>query len=315
MDVGLLFPVFFVTLSGYVARQYNYIKEESADALLSYFFKFALPVSCFLIAAHFPQIDTRSNLLHLALSFAMRIGLTVMVVFAVCFFVAKWQGYQKNKAAIIAGMASIPNLEIVGLMILISVFRGDLLIDAWASSLLSLMVIRVLIEPLFVDSPHSYVRHLAQRLVCNLKQPFVIAFILGFIVSGLGWAIPESLQKLFNTVSSSMFAVGLVAVGVKIDLSYITKSTRQVWSIILAKSVLMPLVACGLSWFFAVNPREMAAWFLLCACPSTYFVCQQAVANKFDKVVVQQVFSGTTVVSFIVICLLYTYLGQNSAIL
>lgn len=115
-------------------------------------------------------------------------------------------------------------------------------------------------------------------LLAIVKNPLILGCLAGFLLNVTGIGLPGWSQPAMKILSSAALPLGLLAVGVALNLDALRSATRPLVYASLLKLLLMPAVAVGLSLLLGLNSLEQAVLVLFAAMPtatSAYILARQ----------------------------------------
>ncbi|MEC8063289.1 MAG: hypothetical protein VX112_00395 [Pseudomonadota bacterium] len=147
-------------------------------------------------------------------------------------------------------------------------------------------------------------------LIDTLHVPLVIAVLVGgiFLVSGLH--VTAQIELMLAKSGGVLALTGLEALGMCMDYRFFLRFDLIVWSAILAKSILMPLVAIGLMQIFPLGPQHTFAMVVMTACPAAGISAMEA--RQFSQVSgkITDIMVGSTILSILTFPY-WVYLAQT----
>ncbi len=119
------------------------------------------------------------------------------------------------------------------------------------------------------------------RVILNtLKNPIILAAILGTIYSALSFPLPKLFETFAHLLAASVTPCALFAVGLDIDLKNVRANWFSITLFTAVKLVLLPLCVLGLSFWMNLAPFEAISAVLIATVPiaKTVFV----LSNQYD---------------------------------
>lgn len=115
-----------------------------------------------------------------------------------------------------------------------------------------------------------------------IKNPLIIACILGGTINYLDWSLGVSLEKTLSIISSAALPLGLLSVGVGLRLSKIKEAKMELFSSLFFKLAIFPAVIVGVGLSLGVEAMPLQVLILFGAmptAPSAYILAKQLGGN------------------------------------
>lgn len=204
-------PIFILVLLGYVATLKNITNKSDIRALGTFVVKFSIP------ALIFKSLAQRSFVEIINADYLMVYGLGSLSVFLMVFAIARFvQGRDMASCALLALGSSVSNSGFIGYPIAMLVV-GPTVVVALALSMIIENVIMIPLALTLADSAghggkpaRAVIATVIARL---LRNPMIIAIILGSALSLSGLKLPAPILKPVDMLAMASGAVALFAVG------------------------------------------------------------------------------------------------------
>jgi len=208
----LVLPFFALVITGYVAARWRILDAPGVLGINRFVYFFALPALLFnkMAETDFSRLVSES-------AFVLAHLVAGLVVFALMWGTAKVLFKAgRNSLAVMALAGCYGNIGFLGIPLLVSVLGGD------AAAPLSLMLLvdvaffipfaTILMSPMGAGN----LRHIIMRGV--VKNPLIIAIVVGTGFSAAGFGLPGELSGFTNLLGqaaapAAMFALGAVLAG------------------------------------------------------------------------------------------------------
>ena len=115
-------------------------------------------------------------------------------------------------------------------------------------------------------------------LLAIIKNPLILACMLGLLLNWTGVGLPGWSQPVMEILARAALPLGLLAVGVALNLSALRTAGTPLLLSSALKLLLMPLLAMGLSQVLGLQLQEQAVLVLFAAMPtatSAYILARQ----------------------------------------
>lgn len=266
-----LAPVFFVLGLGFYAGSRQRVDNQHIESLNTLVMRFALPCSLFVTTA-----SASLTLLREQVSLFVLLVVSMLLLFGLSYLMQRrlWR-QDPASAAVQACTVALPNYASAGIPLLSAV------ISPAESLAVAVAVISgsVVISPLTLvllnarAQAGSGVRArqvIGPALFNALRNPVVVAPVLGTLFTLAGWRLPDYVASAMSLLGVSVGGVALFVTGLLVSAQPFRIDTNILLST-LSKNILHPLLVFGLLQFFSL-PREVAhAVILLAAIPSGFF--------------------------------------------
>ena len=117
-----------------------------------------------------------------------------------------------------------------------------------------------------------YVRHgnfsLKAFFKTIIKNPLIGACIIGGIVNVSGIPIPIFVLKYFSVVSNAALPMGLLSVGVGLELKYLKDAKKELLVSTIVKLLMFPLIAYGVGILFGLSGLSLSVAVIFGAMPT-----------------------------------------------
>ncbi len=260
--LGALVPVFFVILTGYLLRWFQFPGDEFwfRAERLTYFLLF--PALLFQKTATASMGSYPVSLMMLVLVIA------VVIMAGLLFYIKKWWT-AGGPAYTSFFQGSIRFNTYVGLAATFALF-GDsgLTIAAIAIAvlipLLNVLCVTVLI--LFNDQNKGSLQTVAREL---MRNPLIIACTSGILLNYFGIGLYPVVEETFSIFGRAALPVGLLCVGAAIDIGAARDSGKTVVFSSLLKLIVFPLLMWTISKLFSLDPQLSSIAILFAALPGS----------------------------------------------
>lgn len=243
-------PFFAVIAVGYFSGRSGFFPDSAAAVLTKFVFYFALSAMLFRFAA----TQSLAEVLDWAVVQAYLLG--TMAVYLLATGVALLRGRGVQEGAVEAQCAVIGNVGFLGIPMLGLLLGPEALGPILMVLAVDLIVFGSLIVILITGARDGRVSPLILLTVLRglLRNPMIVAIVLGFAWSGFGVPVPGPLDAFLALLGGAATPGALFAIGA----SLASKSTERIvvagW-LSFAKLVLHPLAVAGVAlWAFDLDP-------------------------------------------------------------
>ena len=215
--INVVLPVFGIILTGYLAGYYGVLGPDSAAALNRFVFYFALPPALFIFVARAP-IDKIFNWPFIGV---IVIGLILTLLIAL---VAGRVWFQHDLPTLtVIGLAAVwGNGVYIGLPLLLTAYGPDAALPPIIVAVIQLLLfLSTAIAILEARRTSGSVQVASQLFSTLLRNPLVIAPLLGILVSTTQFHLPKALTNYLDLMAAAvgpaaLFSIGLSLVGRKL---------------------------------------------------------------------------------------------------
>ena len=291
-SLNVTMPIFLVMVIGYVLRRIGMLNEEFVTVANKFNFKVTLPVMLFRDISSVPIKEV----------FDLRYVLYCAIVSTVCFWVI-WGGtklFLKDKSmrgafvqasfrssAAVMGLAFIENiygqsamgpLMIIGAVPLYNIFS-------------------VIVLTFEADGEERDTGKIKQAMINILKNPIIIAIVLGLLSSLAGITYPVIVSSTVNKIAQLATPLALIALGAGFEGRKALAKIKPTLAASLIKLVLQPLVFLPVAAWLGFNGEQMIGVLIMLAAPTTPSCYIMAKNMKNDGVLTASIVVATTLLA------------------
>ena len=269
-EILLFLPLITLLGIGYVSVLVGYFPTQpssaSSNRLNMFLVKFPLPVIVF-TAAQKLNINTFLELQGFTSVYGIIMGLFLVGGL----FGFRYAGYSVNQSASYTSCIIFPNLIFIALPLFLSFDNSHPYLQAWLiASLISLTLFSLVIIPSYnMPSQGVSLEAIYSGLIDALHMPMVVGFIVGGLFAMCGLSTPSFIEPVLHKIAITLTGMGLITMGMGLDLGFFKKSNPSIWLTILLKTVVMPLLVYFLVPFFDLTAEQKVALMIIAACPAS----------------------------------------------
>lgn len=259
-------PIFLLMVLGYLAVRLKYFPEEGVKGLSVFVAKVAVPVLIFKALAE------RDLTQMVDASYLLAYGLGSLIPFFVVYIYARRIRQQDMSSAAFYGMGgSFSNTVMVGYPVATLLFGDAALIPIALTFLvenLVMMPMTIALADSGLNKHHSILNRCLGTFRTIVKNPIVLAMVLGVIVSFVQLPIPtvgnRVMELLVSTVSGvALFSIGGMLVGLRAE-----GLLPDISAVTVTKLILHPLaMLCAFTVIDGVTPGYGAVAVILACSP------------------------------------------------
>jgi predicted permease len=272
----IIAPLFLIIFAAAIYQKAQSLGENWSKILNAYALNIGFPILIFSALASTSFSFTReANLIIFNSSF-------LIITFALSYLLGKAFRLKKQMFRTIFICLGFGNVAYLGVPVLTQTQGQSIL--ASVSIIIAIYLFWMFTIGIgYLDySQHTKKRHFFKSLLLNLlKNPLLIAVILGLLFAGLKIPIPEIVQKSLSMITASVTPVVLIVIGLFIGKSTIGKITN--WIPVLLFSLVTLFLLPAIFYFgiqpFGFQPTEFSPSIIEAAMPLA--ITPFALADKF----------------------------------
>ncbi|MDD7363303.1 MAG: AEC family transporter [Peptoniphilus sp.] len=262
LGIDIIFPVFFVLLVGYFARQKRFLDANFVDKSTWIVFYIALPLKLF--------SDIRgADIQNLHIPYVLYILLGISLIFFGTWFFARFFIKDRKKLSAFIHCAYRSNFVYVGFPILEALYdkpSAELIIVVLAFGLTLYNILAIFILTYYSEDENKKVNPLS-ILVKIIKNPMIISIFLGVVFNFLHIPIYKGLDDGIALISALCTPLSLILIGASLDFSSIRDDLALVLSSAAIKTVLTPLLLVPIGVAIGLSPMELGIAYVFWATP------------------------------------------------
>ena len=279
--INIVFPVFGIVLTGYLAGRFGILGTAAASALNRFIFFIALPPLLFTFTARAPVAEVLNWPF-----IGVFLGGTVLTL-AVALVAGRIFFGHTPAAAIGHGLAAVfANTVYMGIPLFMTAYGPGGTMPAIVASLCNLIVIGTVIAAIDVVSSDSVTirKILCDTLMSFARNPLLMAALGGIAFSFAGFSIPKPAENYLDLLGAAAGPTALFAMGLSLFGQPLRADMHEVGWLVIAKLLIHPALVWLLAvYVFALDTGTMKAAVFLAALPSGALV--YVVAQRFDILV------------------------------
>ena len=249
--ITILLPIFGLILAGFICQRAGCLGDNAASELNRFVVWLCLPALLFQVTA----TATVEQIWHP--NFILGFTLTTLLVFGAV-VLWKWHTGRSLADASIDGLAAgYANTGYVGIPMCLFVFGGGGLEPALVASLIVVCVlfsIAIVLIEVGLQAGQSAGQAMVKVLLALLKNPLVVAPIVGGLWAYTGWTIPQTADTFLTLLGDATVPCALVSLGAFMAHKQ-EGSFQGAWPLIVIKLVVHPL----LTWVMVFHLFQASA--------------------------------------------------------
>ncbi|UEC24040.1 AEC family transporter [Pasteurella canis] len=260
-SMSVTLPTVLMLLLGVVLQRLHIVDDKFTGQATKIIFNITLPILLFLNITSNP-VEFRSQLLPIAASFTGTLLLFIMAELVAAKFIVEKQ----ERGTFVQGVYR-GNNGILGLALCINAYGEAGLAPASIYAAATIFLFNVLgvitLSRSFADGRVSF-----WGIVKNvIKNPLIIAIVLGYVVNGLELQFPKTLQTTGNYLASMTLPLALICAGASVKFNGSASGSRTViWGSI-GRVIIAPIFMVCIGKLFGLSGMNMGILFLMAATP------------------------------------------------
>jgi len=306
--LNVVLPIMLFVVAGYIFRKLKKFDSSQSGILISFAMKVTIPSMIIVALASEPIADY--------MPYAAFFGtflLITTIVFLVALGIAVVFRMPVLEGAFFSATCALSNTCMIALPILTMLMgqRGTIYgILGVINLIIGLQVMSLLYDLKHGDDSESRWSAFAKSLGKEAFQPYFVAMVIGFIISALGWRLPNTLDTTLTLLGACTAPVALFAVGIDLDFSVFRKHIVSIASATVFKLILMPILAWFMCHWLGLDPAATVA-VVLCSSVAAA-KCEYGVAKQKNIYVEQTaaIVASTTILSFLTLAVVVFQLNS-----
>ncbi|WP_068716982.1 AEC family transporter [Vibrio tritonius] len=243
---SVILPIFLVMLVGYIAAKVNLLSQRSMSEMGRYVIYIALPAVIIKTVLHI-DIQAILNVRYLLAYAVSSVAITVVAMIGL----RQWLKLRGLDAAVAVTGMVVPNSSFIGYPIILQLMDNPP-VNAFAMALLVenlcvLPICFILMDYGALESQHALKTKLKALLIKVVKNPLLIAILIGVMGNVLHITLPKAIDQTLALFAPSAVAVALFAIGGSLAAIEIRNTRRdQLTVVTLGKLIIHPLMAIAM---------------------------------------------------------------------
>ena len=144
-------------------------------------------------------------------------------------------------------------------------------------------------------------QNMKSLLISVLKNPMVIATLIGFAVKLSGLQLPSVVLKTVTEIGGAANPIGLIVLGATFELPAISQNIKKLSVLTFMRMLFWPVLMMSLAVFMGYRGIQLATVMVLFGAPTAVSSFATAVQMKGDGALASQAVMMTTAVSAVTI--------------
>jgi malonate transporter len=277
--INALAPVAFVILLGFLAGRFNIVAASASSELAVLVLDFCLPAALFIGTAS----ATPSQLDDWRFFAAIAIGLLAVYLLGLVIALVVFR-HKVDAASLQALNGSFPNMAFMGIPVLTAVIGPAAVLPVVVGNLVSSLVLLPVTLALLEAGKsggrgHQGMTVVVHAVLGSIRQPLVIAPVIGVIVALAGVHLPEAVHNSFALLGDATSGVALFALGLLLTGETLKLSVDAILNTVM-KNLLQPGAMWLLVLLFGIPGEYRRELILLAALPTATITSMFALRYK-----------------------------------
>lgn len=299
--INSISPIFLLIFFGWLLRYKKIVSTDIAQQLTQYVFWIASPAVIFNSISSYQLSDL------LAWRFTLAHIILIATIATITFFITFFLFNSKPLEAIMMGMmTSAKNTIMIGLPLLISLTGNRAAIPV----AITVIIFNIILTPFLMlileisqiensDRPnHQIIANVFYSLV---KNPLIVAAIIGIFFSISQLKLPLILNGLINYIVPSFIPCALFAVGVDLYTFNLGKNRLKLYLISFLSLLICPLIAIFIAYLMKLSVFYATSLIVLASLPTAKSLYVYARKYHFHEAEIAAIISLSTVLSVLTI--------------
>lgn len=260
--IDAVFPIFALILTGWVCSRLNLLSALSLEGLNKFVIYLALPSQLFYAMAHARLSDLAQP------GFFLSFGISIFLTAAIQAFLSRHSTQHPIDRLIDCMTSGYSNCGFMGIPLCLMIFGQPSLGPSIIATLFTVSVLFAvtigLIE-LQRNKNGQVFKTLFKILIAMLRNPLLVAPLLGVALSASPWSLPVSVDRYFHLLSEAATPCALIAIGLFLAQSTQSLGGKGVIRIVSLKLIIQPIIAAICVLYIFEVPKMWALIAILMA--------------------------------------------------
>lgn len=271
-------PVFLIVFLGAFLKYRKVIDAGFVETASNLVFKVCLPVLLFLsILNNNVDLSVYGELVVFCL------GAAAVAFLVIWKFSALWVP-QKDRGVVVQG-AFRSNLGIIGLALCAKAFESDgLAVGAVILAVVTPLYNVLSIYALSVSQYGKANLSMGKVLLDVLKNPLIVAILLGFAVAGLNLSLPQMVEDTAGYLAAMTLPLALISIGGALSVSELKSTSGLSLQVVFVKLILLPITVLIMAKGLGFTGVELGCILLMFASPTATasFIMVRAMGGNYS---------------------------------
>ncbi|NDY81687.1 AEC family transporter [Orrella sp. NBD-18] len=260
--IDAVFPIFALILTGWLCARFKLLSALSMEGLNKFVIYLALPSQLFYAMAHARLTDLAQP------GFFLSFGISIFTTAGVQAYLSRHSPQHPVDRMIDCMTSGYSNCGFMGIPLCLMIFGSASLGPSIIATLFTvslLFAVTIAFIELQRNRDGNVLKTLLKILAAMLRNPLLIAPLLGVAISASPWSLPVSVDRYFNLLGEAATPCALISIGLFLAQSSKSVAGDGVYRIVALKLILQPLIAAFCVLFIFDMPSMWALIAILMA--------------------------------------------------
>ena len=265
----VFFKIVILVTIGYLAKAYDYLKEESFVHLRKYVIQIGLPGLFFhsVYSLHVDEFFSNLQLLNIYVLSVLSAGVMAYMLYGMV-------GCEGQERRVMSVNAVIPNVMGVLLPVMFYIQGGDIFMPfICMAGFINIFLVLCLGGFLFEGLHHlSMTRQIFLAAKECVRSPLFYAALAGLLASCVASELMTATDQVADILATSLVPVALICVGASLHMPDKNKSLQHVAYFYFIKICMLPLCLFLWSWLYGIDWSRYSLLLLAVLMPPSTFL-------------------------------------------
>ena len=260
--IDAVFPIFALILTGWLCARFKLLSSVSMEGLNKFVIYLALPAQLFYAMAHARLDDLAQP------GFFLGFGISIFLTSGIQALLTRKSSQHPIDRMIDCMTSGYSNCGFMGIPLCLMIFGQPSLGPSIIATLFTVSVlfaVTIAFIELQRNKDGNVFRTLLKILIAMLRNPLLIAPLLGVALSASPWSMPVAVDRYFNLLSDASTPCALISIGLFLAQSTNSTGSQAVFRIVSLKLIVQPIIAAICVLFIFEMPTMWALIAILMA--------------------------------------------------
>lgn len=238
--IDAVFPIFALILTGWLCARFKLLSALSMEGLNKFVIYLALPSQLFYAMAHARLDDLAQP------GFFISFGISIFLTSGIQAYLTRKSSQHPIDRMIDCMTSGYSNCGFMGIPLCLIIFGQPSLGPSIIATLFTVSLLFA-VTIAFIELQRNKNGHLFKTLmkilVAMLRNPLLVAPLLGVALSASPWSLPVSVDRYFNLLGEAATPCALISIGLFLAQSSKSIGNQGVFQIVALKIFVQPIIA------------------------------------------------------------------------
>jgi len=238
--IDAVFPIFALILTGWLCARFKLLSTLSMEGLNKFVIYLALPSQLFYAMAHAKLTELAQP------GFVLSFGISIFLTSGLQAFLSRNSKQNPIDRMIDCMTSGYSNAGFMGIPLCMMIFGPASLGPSIISTLFTvslLFAVTIAFIELQKNKDGQVFKTLLKILLAMLRNPLLLAPLLGIALSASPWSLPTSADRYFNLLGEAATPCALISIGLFLAQSSHVSADKGVLQIVALKLLVQPIIA------------------------------------------------------------------------